>query len=201
MPSLRSPPPRLGISYPLHRSRYVAPFQQLFPNGWPVLPQVPRQFLYPHPIHSGAPSIRSDSLQCLRQILALTHLLHQISILRRAFGCAHRHRHFGPFPGGPWGFTPVPFREGQTHLDVLPLYAHEIRVLLATPNRSGLHPSLSGTITTPSADFCTAVREPHSSLSSLSETRCRPPGVGPPAFIAHPPDLQPWPLTDMDFVT
>ena len=120
---------------------------------------------------------------------------------RRAFGCAHRHRHFGPFPGASWGFTPVPFREGQTHLDVLPLYAHEIRVLLATPNRSGLRPSLSRTTTMPSADFCTAVGEPRRPLSSLSETRCRPPGVRPPAFIAHPPDLQPWPLTDMDFVT
>ena len=53
----------------------------------------------------------------------------------------------------------------------------------------------------PSADFCTAVRKPHSPLSPHSETRHRPPGVSPSAFIAHPPDLQPWPLTDMDFVT
>ncbi len=71
-------------------------------------------------------------------------------------------------PGGPWGCTPVPFREGQTHLDVLPRYAHEMRVILASPNRLGLRPSLSGTTTTPSADFSTTVREPHSPLSPLS---------------------------------
>ncbi len=32
-------------------------------------------------------------------------------------------------------------------------------------------------------------------------TRCRSLGVSPTAFIAHPPDLQPWPLMDMDFAT
>ena len=32
-------------------------------------------------------------------------------------------------------------------------------------------------------------------------TRCRSPGVSPAAFLAHPPDLQPWPLMDMDFAT
>jgi hypothetical protein len=30
-------------------------------------------------------------------------------------------------------------------------------------------------------------------------TRCRPPGVSPASFIAHPPDLHSWPLMDMDF--
>ena len=71
-------------------------------------------------------------------------------------------------------------------------------ILLATPNRSGLHPSHPGRTTMPSADFRTAVRQP---LSPHLETRHRPPGVGPSAFIAHPPDLQSRPLTDMDFVT
>ena len=28
-----------------------------------------------------------------------------------------------------------------------------------------------------------------------------PMGVSPAAFLAHPPDLQPWPLMDMDFAT
>jgi len=32
-------------------------------------------------------------------------------------------------------------------------------------------------------------------------TRCRSPGVSPAAFLAHPPDLQSWPLMDMDFAT
>ena len=54
--------------------------------------------------------------------------------------------------------------------------------------------------TTPFADFCTAVREPCGSLSP-ERTRCRSPGVSPTAFLAHPPDLQFWPLMDMDFAT
>ena len=32
-------------------------------------------------------------------------------------------------------------------------------------------------------------------------TRCRSLGVRPTAFIAHPPDLQFWPLMDLDFAT
>ena len=32
-------------------------------------------------------------------------------------------------------------------------------------------------------------------------TRCRSPGVSPAAFLAHPLDLQSWPLMDMDFAT
>jgi len=31
------------------------------------------------------------------------------------------------------------------------------------------------------------------------ETQRRPPGVSPASFLAHPPDLQLWPLMDMDF--
>src|ERR1700720_2247597 len=52
----------------------------------------------------------------------------------------------------------------------------------------------------PSADFCTAFRPPRDVLSP-GGTRCRSLGVSPTAFIAHPPDLQPWPLMDMDFAT
>lgn len=32
-------------------------------------------------------------------------------------------------------------------------------------------------------------------------TRRRSPGVSPTAFLARPPDVQPWPLMDMDFAT
>ena len=41
-----------------------------------------------------------------------------------------------------------------------------------------------------------ALRRPQS-----RRTRCRSLGVSPTAFLAHPPDLQPWPLMDMDFAT
>ena len=52
----------------------------------------------------------------------------------------------------------------------------------------------------PSADFCTAVRAALRRPQSR-RTRCRSLGVSPTAFIAHPPDLQFWPLMDMDFAT
>ena len=54
--------------------------------------------------------------------------------------------------------------------------------------------------TTPSADSCAAVRSPRGSLSSEIGTRRRPPQVSSIAFPAPLPDLQPWPLMDMDFV-
>ena len=96
-------------------------------------------------------------------------------------------------------------------LDFLPRSPHESRILLATPNRSGLQhvvpafdllflPFLpqcpderagSPCPTMPSADFCDAVRSPHGSLSPEFETRRRPPEVSSTAFTAHLPDLQP----------
>ena len=78
------------------------------------------------------------------------------------------------------GFTPAFRYQGQRILDLLPLSTHELPVLLATPNRSGLRPSFparpiccsafrlwSASLalptswpTTPSADFCAAVGSP-----------------------------------------
>ena len=49
------------------------------------------------------------------------------------------------------------------------------------------------------ADSWAAVRGPHDPLSPASGTRRRPPGVSTAAFAAHLPDIQPWPLMDMDF--
>src|SRR3954467_10064392 len=53
--------------------------------------------------------------------------------------------------------------------------------------------------TMPSADFCAGLRGPHGPLSLVAETRRRPPEVSSTAFTAHPPDLQPGPLMDVDF--
>ena len=53
-------------------------------------------------------------------------------------------KRFGPFAIGARGFTPVFRGKGQKLLLVLgflPHSTHESRVLLATPNRSGLRPS------------------------------------------------------------
>ena len=47
----------------------------------------------------------------------------------------------------------------------------------------------------PSADFCTAVRDPRGALSPY-RTRCRSPGVSLTAFTAHLPNLQPGSAVD-----
>ncbi len=53
--------------------------------------------------------------------------------------------------------------------------------------------------TTPSADFCDAVSMPCGMLSHESTARRRPPEVSLTVFTACPPDLQPWPLMELDF--
>ena len=52
----------------------------------------------------------------------------------------------------------------------------------------------------PSADFCGAIRNDLSSLSLESKTRRRSPEVSSTAFRTQPPNLQPVPLMEMDFV-
>ena len=123
---------------------------------------------------------------------------------------------------GVWGFTPTFRVKGQKQLPVLdfpPLSTHELPVLLAAPNRSGLRPSFparpiccsafrhwsasialpTAWVTMPSADFCVEIRSPHGSLSPEFGTQRRSPQVSSIAFPAHLPDLQPWPLMDQDF--
>jgi hypothetical protein len=53
--------------------------------------------------------------------------------------------------------------------------------------------------TTPSADFCAAVRPPCDDLSPVAETQHRSPEVRSTAFAARPPNLPPRPLMTMDF--
>jgi len=53
--------------------------------------------------------------------------------------------------------------------------------------------------TTPSADFCYAVRTPRDVLSHDFVTHSRPPVISSTAFYARPPDLPPVPLMDMGF--
>ena len=52
----------------------------------------------------------------------------------------------------------------------------------------------------PSADFCRPVRLDYSYLSPEFRTGGRSPEVSSTAFSAQPPDLQPAPLMDLDFV-
>jgi hypothetical protein len=64
-------------------------------------------------------------------------------------------------------------------------------------DRSGLQHCVPNT---PSADFCRPVRIDRSTLSPDSRTNGRSPEVSSTAFRTRPPDLQPVPLMDMDFV-
>jgi hypothetical protein len=52
----------------------------------------------------------------------------------------------------------------------------------------------------PSADFCRPVRTDRSILSPVFGASGRPPEVSSTAFRTQPPNLQPVPLMDMDFV-
>ncbi|MFZ3332432.1 MAG: hypothetical protein WA197_17490, partial [Candidatus Acidiferrales bacterium] len=59
--------------------------------------------------------------------------LHESDRISGAFGFLHRLTRFGLFPSGRTGFTRLLGREVQSLLDVLPLVALEIHVLLASP--------------------------------------------------------------------
>ena len=102
---------------------------------------------------------------------------------------------FGPFVFRVRSFTPTVGHEGQLRLPApgfLPQSTHELQVLLAAPNRSGLRHVAAAlrslTVSailgqcldragrrhvsnTPSADFCVAVRAPHGPLSPEFRTR------------------------------
>ena len=121
------------------------------------------------------------------EISSVAHLLHQLFCAGRAFGCWLRHKQFGPLVTADRGFTPAFWCQGQRVPDFLPLSAHELPVLIAALDRSGLRSSFrlglsvrsafrpwSASLalptagpTMPSADFCSAVRWPLDPLSRL----------------------------------
>ena len=70
-------------------------------------------------------------------------------------------------------------------------------VLLAAPFVQAFDPDGP---TMPSADFCRPVGSDYSSPSPELRTGGRSPEVSSTAFSAQPPDLQPAPLMDLDFV-
>ena len=126
-------------------------------------------------------------------------------------------------PRGRRSFTPTLLGKGQVFLDFRPLVVHEIQSLLAAPFnplRGPFRPSRlsrqrraqavsllsdecparqTDAATTPSADFRVAVNRPCGWFSRESTTRRGPPEVSLSAFAAHPPNLQPRSLMDVDF--
>src|SRR6266446_4794500 len=93
-----------------------------------------------HSIDARATFISLHLLQSLLQVFSLTYFLHQSVRAGWASGVMHRRGRFGLFPSCFAGFTRWRRREVQFSLDVLPLVAPEIHVLLASPSRSGLRP-------------------------------------------------------------
>src|SRR5262249_23678188 len=130
---LSRPAVRLGDFHPPHRLRLVGPTQQLFSDRWPVLLQVAGDSA-----DARATFISLPLLQSLLQVFSLTYFLHQSIRAGWAFGIMHRRGRFGLFPFRFAGFTRWRSREVQFSLDVLPLVAPEIHVLLASPSRSVL---------------------------------------------------------------
>ncbi len=173
----------------------------------------------PLPHHRAYGSVHGGSIR----LSAHASSLHQLLGVCRTFGRTRRRLRVGPFRRGLRGFTPSTRREGQLQLVVLPLAAHEITSPTCHSRSFGPSSAVPGSayplaasfdlavphepcrrhgLLCPSADFCHAVRAPCGALNPTlaDRTRSRPPEVSSPAFPAHPPDLHPRPLVDMDFV-
>ena len=201
MPSFRTPPSGFGISTRLHRLRLIGPAQQLFPDCWPVLFQVPRQLVDGHPVHASASFVGLDSCQCLLAVFPLADFLHQLFANGRAFCPTLRRKRFGPFRR-PFGASPLCSSSKANsswffcRLSLMSRAAYSPFLLTPCGDRSGLR-HLRPTL--PSADFCRPVRIDCSTLSPESRTNGRSPEVSSTAFRTQPPDLQPVPLMDMGF--
>jgi hypothetical protein len=74
---------------------------------------------------------------------------------------------------------------------------HESRALLPTITVQAF---VRRRTTMPSADFCCEIKAPYGAFSHVSVTHSRSPEVSSTAFRTQPPNLQPVPLMDMDFV-
>src|SRR4029077_4518485 len=94
-----------------------------------------------HPINARASFVPFNTLPRSFEVLSVAHLLHQLFCESRGFGGCFRHEWFGLLVPARRGFAPVLRFQGQLVLVVLPLSIHEIPVLLASLNRSGLQPS------------------------------------------------------------
>ena len=159
------------------------------------------------PSTPGAPLLRTTARNAASMLSRVTDRLHQIRCGCRAFGFGRRRDHFDLLHGRARGFTPARHRQVQRELEWRSRCGHETSELLAlsfNPLRGPFGPSADGAgLLCPlltSAPRSGRLAAP--SVRPVSRrTRRRSPGVSPAAFLAHPPDLQPWPLMDMDFAT
>jgi hypothetical protein len=120
---------------------------------------------------------------------------------RRTFACGGRRGHLHQLVPGQTGGSPrrleiaphcggfAVFRGSRDLCATRPLLQPLAGTVRAFSRWSGLIRPL----------LTSARRSGGLATSSVPRTPDRSPGVSPAAFLAHPPDLQPWPLMDMDF--
>src|SRR4029077_9049828 len=181
---------RLRDHHPPHRFRFVSPVQQLLPNSRPVLLQIVAELIDRHPVDARATFVAPHLPQCFLQVCSFTCVLHDTICVGWAFGLTHHRERFDVFPSRLPGFTRRCRCEVQPQLDIQPLVALAIHVLLASPlvrafrHRFRFGLSVDSTFrrrsaslalpttwpTMPSADFCPAVRPPYGALSRRSDT-------------------------------
>nr|BCE78736.1 hypothetical protein XF9B_01570 [Bradyrhizobium diazoefficiens]BCE96137.1 hypothetical protein XF11B_01580 [Bradyrhizobium diazoefficiens]BCF04786.1 hypothetical protein XF12B_01590 [Bradyrhizobium diazoefficiens]BCF57209.1 hypothetical protein XF18B_01570 [Bradyrhizobium diazoefficiens] len=105
--------------------------------------------------------------RCL-QILTLDNVFHRRSCDRRAFETDFRRTRFRLSGAGASGFTLRSGAQVQLDLILLPHGSHEIAALLTTSTVQAFSGALPPT--TPSADFCAAVRPSCDGLSLTAQT-------------------------------
>src|SRR6266478_250803 len=162
-----------------------------------MLLQVGRQGIDTHAVDTRRTFVALHLRQRFLQVLTLDNCFHRRSRDHRAFETGSRRARFGLSGGGASGFTLRSGAQVQLDLILLPHGSHEITALLASSSVQAFGGALPPT--TPSADFCAAVRSPYDGLSPQTGTQRRPPEVRPTAFPARPPDLPPRPLMTVDF--
>jgi hypothetical protein len=187
---------RLRYLHTPHRLRPVSALKQLSPDRGPVLFQVRGQGIDTHIVDTGGSLVALHLRQRLPQIVSLDNHFHRRPMGRLAFDFDVRRPGFGPFHAGASGFTHRSGLQGDLRFSFLPHGPSESTVLLAV-HRSGLQRVAPPT--TPSADFCAAVRTPCDVLSPHLGTQRRSPEVRSTAFTARPPNLPPRPLMAVDF--
>src|SRR6202451_382773 len=197
MPSGRRPPACLGYLSPPHRLWLVSAVKQPGSDREPVLLQVGREIADGHSVETRRTFVTLHLRQRFLQVLTLENCFHRRPCDRRAFETGFTRACFGLLGGDASGFTLRSGAQVQFDLIFLPHGLHEIAALLTTSTVRAFGGALPPT--TPSADFCTAVRPPCDRLSPVAGTQHRPPEVRPTAFTARPPDLPPRSLMTMDF--
>src|ERR1700686_4894178 len=162
-----------------------------------MLLQVVRQVSDAHAVDTRRTFVALHLRQRCLQILTLDNVFHRRARDRRAFETGFRRARFGLSGGGASGFTLRPGAQVQFDLILLPHGSPDIAALLASSSVQAFGGALPPT--TPSADFCAAVRPPYGDLSPVTGTQRRPPEVRSTAFTAHPPNLPPRSLMTVDF--